>query len=156
MAPTRTFVELFALFWTLCGGCSASGSVVGIAGSLAQRMTRSNPSLVHFQVLGTSKKISKKILTRRSVRWSRWTSTQLRLGYAARSPLGLRVEGSEGTKLRFLHSRSERRRVSCNPSLERLSPIFGRSHKYIYLSKCFALLFAHSSAFMSLIMIRDR
>ena len=30
----------------------------------------------------------KKILTRCPVRWSRWTSTQLRLGYAVRSLLG--------------------------------------------------------------------
>ena len=53
-------------------------------GLVEQRMWCSNPSLIQFQVLGTPRKI----LTRCPVRWSRWTSTQFRLGYAVRSLLG--------------------------------------------------------------------
>ena len=66
------------------GFCGAVGWHCRHKGLVAQRMWCSNPSLIQFQVLGTPRKI----LTRCPVRWSRWTSTQLRLGYAVRSLLG--------------------------------------------------------------------
>ena len=68
----------------LAASVAQLAGIAGIAGLVAQHMKCSNPSLLQFQVLGTPKKI----LTRCPVRWSRWTSTQFRLGYAGRSLLG--------------------------------------------------------------------
>ena len=66
-------------------------SPCGFCGTIGWHCGHCSAAYVMFKSISPSisgSRYPKKILTRCPVRWSRWTSTQLRLGYAGRSLLG--------------------------------------------------------------------
>ena len=85
-APRPHLLQLSSFCCPPCGFCGTIGwhcRHCGLSGAAYEMFKSISPS-IQFQVLGTPKKIP----TRCPVRWSRWTSTQFRLGYAGRSLLG--------------------------------------------------------------------